>query len=252
MRNQVKVTLMGANGSRTAEITPQPLPVRHIITAKVDPTPLPAITPHLPTPAPEPTPDPEVTTDLNGLLAHVDGILGITDEPVSKPEPIKQVTAGHFYPERHEKESELFDVNGRPIMAITNPSNFLECQELAAAPNDPRTWRGASTTAARRSSHHSESMDECRKWIVLAAHCLNKANRLAECEAETEPDEISEGQKIIVDSLSHTRSQTLDSIAKRTGLNALYIMLECRNLAEIGIVAIDSTSTVRKYRLEVC
>ena len=71
---RIQVQLFSANGSRTAEITPQPLPVRHIITAKVDPTPLPAITPHLPaitphlpTPAPEPTPDPEVPTDLPSL-----------------------------------------------------------------------------------------------------------------------------------------------------------------------------------------
>ena len=120
----------------------------------------------------EPSPEPEANTCLSGLLAHVDSILGITDEPVEPP-----VT---------------------PELPKSEPSD--------APVIDP---------APRPSA------------------------------------ELSEGQQMIVNVLSKTRSQTLDFIAKRTGLNALYIMLECRNLAELGIVAIDSTSTVRKYRLEV-
>ena len=55
--------------------------------------------------------------------------------------------------------------------------------------------------------------------------------------------ELSDGQAAIVKVLRKTVSRTLDDIAKRTGLNALYIMLECRNLAEMGIVQIESTMT---------
>ena len=112
--------------------------------------------------------EPEAT----GLLAHVDSILGITDEPVEPP-----VT---------------------PELPKPEPSD---------------------------------------------APVIDPAPRPS--------DELSEGQQMIVNVLSHTRSQTLDFIAKRTHLNALYIMMECRNLAKLGIVAIDSTLTVRKYRLEV-
>ena len=77
-------------------------------------------------------------------------------------------------------------------------------------------------------------------------------------KSETEPEatpasdsELSEGQQVIVKALCKTRSHTLESIANRTGLNALYIMLECRNLAKLGIVVIVSTVTCRRYRLGV-
>ena len=80
----------------------------------------------------------------------------------------------------------------------------------------------------------------------------------SENPSETEPEatpesdsELSEGQQLIVKALRKTRSYTLESIANRTGLNALYIMLECRNLAKLGIVEIESTVTCRRYRLAV-
>ena len=61
--------------------------------------------------------------------------------------------------------------------------------------------------------------------------------------------ELSEGQDAIVKVLRKTRSYTLDDIAEKTGINALYIMHECRILAEMGIVTIESTLTARRYRL---
>lgn len=141
---RVEVVLMGANGTRTTQITPRPFATRHIKVATPSSPALPPITPELP--KPEPTSDNPIGDKLNSVLKQVDCVL----EPTPQPKP-----------------------------------------------------------------------------------------------------ELTEGQQMIVNALSKTRSHTLDSIARRTGLNALYIMLECRNLFDMGIVAIESTLTVRWYRLEV-
>ena len=110
----------------------------------------------------EPAPEPEPTTD-NALGDRLTSLLKETDK---------------FFPERHFEYPLLYEPTGRPVMAVANADNFLACQELMQNPTDPRAWHYACKTAARRSSHHSGSMDEVIKYIVLAARCLNHANRL--------------------------------------------------------------------------
>ena len=65
---------------------------------------------------------------------------------------------------------------------------------------------------------------------------------------------LSQGQEIILKALrKSTHAQDLESIESMTGLNSLYILLSCREMAELGFVEIVSTLTVRKFRAsEVC
>ena len=65
---------------------------------------------------------------------------------------------------------------------------------------------------------------------------------------------LSQGQEIILKALrKSTHAQDLESIEYMTGLNSLYILLSCREMAKLGFVEIVSTLTVRKFRAsEVC
>ena len=169
MATQVKVTLIGAAGTRTTEVTARGGFFTRGFKAP-DPNMMPSIfgedvqlesTPAAPAPVIEPeppTPEPD-----NALGDRLTDLLKETDK---------------YFPERHFEYPLLYDPTGRPIMAVANTDNFLECQELVQNPTDPRAWHYACKTAARRSSHHSGSMNEVIKYIVLAAHCLNIANRL--------------------------------------------------------------------------
>ena len=178
MATQVKVTLIGAAGTRTTEVearggfytrgfkAPNPLMMPSIFGEDVqlsDSTPAP-ISPPTPTP---PTPTPEPTADNIG--DRLTSLLRSTDK---------------YFPDRHHEMPLCYDIEGRPIMAVANADNFLECQELVENPTDPRAWHYACKTAARRSSHHSGSMDEVIKYIVLAAHCLNISKRLESREVQ--------------------------------------------------------------------
>ena len=73
---------------------------------------------------------------------------------------------------------------------------------------------------------------------------------LQEVDAAMNPKPtLSEGQEIILKALrKSTDAQDLESIEYMTGLNSLYILLACRELAELGFVEIVSTLTVRKFR----
>ena len=122
-------------------------------------------------PAPTPEPAPVIEPEPNDIGDRLTALLKETDK---------------FFPERHSEYPLLYDPAGRPIMAVATPDNFLACQELAQNPTDPRAWHYACKTAARRSSHHSGSMNEVIKYIVLAAHCLNHANRLESREVSRE------------------------------------------------------------------
>ena len=77
--------------------------------------------------------------------------------------------------QRHTLYPVLYDVDGRPAMSVATADEFLHCQELAENPDDPKTWRNASMSAAMRAMRHVETMDACRKYVILAVHCLNKA-----------------------------------------------------------------------------
>ena len=175
MTHEVKVTLHSPQGTRTTEVPPRGFPTRHIRTTSPqrDPGLIPSIFEPVETTTPvketkpESTPENQPKTNLTALLADVDSRLGITTP--------------NFYPERHAKQPRLYDVDGRPVMAVADVDTFLECQELVNA-TDYRVWRGASASADRRAERHSSTMNECRKYIVIAVHCLNKANRLQKGE----------------------------------------------------------------------
>ena len=60
---------------------------------------------------------------------------------------------------------------------------------------------------------------------------------------------LSQGQEIILKALrKSTHAIDLESIESMTGLNSLYILLSCREMAELGFVEIVSTLTCRKFR----
>ena len=80
--------------------------------------------------------------------------------------------------QRHTLFPVLYDETGRPAMAVATVDEFLHCQELADNPTDIETWRNASMSAARRAFRHADTMDECRKYVIIAVHCLNKVKRL--------------------------------------------------------------------------
>ena len=73
---------------------------------------------------------------------------------------------------------------------------------------------------------------------------------LAEVDAIIDPTAaFSEGQEIILEALKKAGyAIDLEGIESMTGLNSLYILLECRELAKLGFVEILSTLTVRKFR----
>ena len=179
----IQIQLFGANGHREIEVQPKggfftrgfkgPRPNQmpsifgddvHLAESTPAPTPEPA-------PVIEPTPPTSQPSTDNALGDRLTALLKETDK---------------FFPERHFEYPLLYDPAGRPIMAVATPDNFLACQELAQNPTDPRAWHYACKTAARRSSHHSGSMNEVIKYIVLAAHCLNHANRLESREVSRE------------------------------------------------------------------
>ena len=199
MSNQVKVTLFGAGEPRTTQVNPDAESrerawTRIASSIGMNSTPPPDITPNPEPPAspvstPEPTTPIATTINLQEVLAKANGVLSITDDAPPAPEPITDNALGDsltallketdkYFPERHFEYPLLYDPTGRPVMAVANADNFLGCQELVQNPTDPRAWHHASKTAARRSSHHSGSMDEVIKYIVLAAHCWNHATRL--------------------------------------------------------------------------
>ena len=80
--------------------------------------------------------------------------------------------------QRHTLYPVLYDVDGRPAMAVATVDEFLHCQELTENPDDTKVWRNASMSAAQRAMRHADTMDECRKYVILAVHCLNEVARL--------------------------------------------------------------------------
>ena len=169
----IQVKLFGAGENRTTEVkargfytrgfkAPDPNQMPSIFGDDVSLSDAPTPNPTPPAPVIEPTP-PTSQPSTDDIGDRLTSLLKETDK---------------FFSERHFEYPLLYNSTGRPVMAVANADNFLECQELAQNPTDPRAWHYACKTAARRSSHHSGSMDEVIKYIVLAAHCLNIANRL--------------------------------------------------------------------------
>ena len=174
-QDRIEITLHGSNGSRITEVSAKGFTTRHVATPReaVPSIFSPVDTPAVDTPAITPEPVIEPTTPvetpigdrMTDLIAEVDSLLTADAEPETEPDAKQQRTPG------------LWDENGSPVMAVANADNFLECQELAINPTH-RDWYNASMNAAHRAARRCDSMHDCIKYVVIAAHCLNIANRL--------------------------------------------------------------------------
>ena len=127
-----------------------------------------------------------------------------------------------------------------------------------SAPHNIDAWcqSQADTSGCSITMHDAETVKHFHPENPIVNDDAPPISDSMKSEVEPKPtpasdSELSEGQQVILKALCKTRSHTLESIANRTGLNALYIMLECRNLAKLGIVVVISTVTCRRYRLAV-
>ena len=138
---KVTINLFGAAGQRTIEIQPKGgFSTRHIKIGSADTTPLPEITPDLPKAQPKPA-----------FARNID---------------------------KHEKSPELWDQNGRPVMAVARLDEFMDCQELAKDTVSFREYDMAVSEAARRGAACSEGVENCVAWYTLAVRCLNISKRM--------------------------------------------------------------------------
>ena len=76
--------------------------------------------------------------------------------------------------QKHHKFPKLWDKTGRPIMAVAEADEFLECQELHNNPMSAKDWYNASMNAARR-GYKSNNSDACVEWYTLAVRCLKRS-----------------------------------------------------------------------------
>lgn len=168
----------------------------------------------------------------------------------------------------------LFGANGERTIEVKTRGGFptrhiktgvpAKTPPFTVTPDLPKSPQSEPTTTQPTTTQPSadEDLGDRMKALLAKVDAIMANAPQPEPEPEPEPTpapapepdpapELSEGQSAIVKVLRKTVSRTLEDIARRTGLNALYIMLECRNLAEMGIVEIESTMTVRRYRLAV-
>lgn len=167
-----------------------------------------------------------------------------TEIAETDPEPEAQPTPAVQAPEPEKaSHAPLGDPTDVRIYRLSSGKQIKIWE--GSAPHNIDTWgqSQADTSGCLITMHDAESV----KHFHPAEPIVND-----DAPPMTDPTELSEGQQMIVKALCKTRSHTLESIANSTGLNALYIMLECRNLAKLGIVVIISTVTFRRYRLGVC
>ena len=143
----------------------------------------------------------------------------------------------------HTTEIQPNDFPTRHVKTRLNP---VDTEPLTITPNpDPELATGSTyqTTTAERTPETPKS--NLKALLDEVDRCLNGK---PEDEPTPETPEVDVDKNIVLKALrSRKKLMTIEDIERITGLNSLAILLECRALAEKGLVRIQSTLTCRKY-----